>query len=108
MAREPHVHAAAPGIRPGGTPAQVARHLVTTPGTGAAARRWRHLMAGDYRAGTTLVRAGPVRARAGWRSVTVTSGGLRLLQDLRRSFATYDKRLLDAAQAAGLPIDMPG
>jgi len=40
--------------------------------------------------------------------VNVTSGGLRHLQDLRRSFATYDKRLLDAAQAAGLPIDTPG
>jgi hypothetical protein len=35
--------------------------------------------------------------------VDVTSGGLRLLQGLCRSFATYDKRLLDAAQAAGLP-----
>lgn len=51
----------------------------------------------------TLV--GGHRAPAGCRSVNVTSGGLRLLQDLRRSFATYDKRLLDAAQAAGLPID---
>jgi len=40
--------------------------------------------------------------------VTVTSGGRRPLADLRRSFATYDKRLLDAAQAAGLPIDTPG
>jgi len=65
-------------------------------------------MAGDYQADTTLIRAGPGRAPASWRSVNVTSGGLRLLQDLRRSFATYDKRLLDAAQAAGLPIDTPG
>jgi hypothetical protein len=60
--RELHVHAAPPGIRQGGTPAQVAGHLVTTPGTGAAAWRWRHLMAGDYRADTTLVRAVPGRA----------------------------------------------
>ena len=33
-----------PGFGQGGTPAQVAGHLVTTPGTGAAARRWRHLI----------------------------------------------------------------
>jgi len=65
-------------------------------------------MAGDYRADTTLVRAVPDRAPAGCCSVNVTSDGLRPLQDLRRSFATYDKRLLDAAQAAGLPIDTPG
>jgi hypothetical protein len=45
-------------------------------------------MADDYRADTTLIRAGPDRAPAGWRSVNVTSDGLRLLQDLRRSFAT--------------------
>ena len=64
--------------------------------------------AGDYRADTTLVWAVPGRAPAGCRSVNVTAGGLRLLQDLRRLFATYDKRLLDAAQAAGLPIDTPG
>jgi len=51
-----------PGFGQGGTPAQVAGHLVTTPGTGAAARRWRHLRAGDYRADTTLVRAVPGRA----------------------------------------------
>ena len=66
-------------------------------------------MAGDYRAGTTLVRTVPGRrAPAGWRSVNVTSDGLRHLQDPRRSFVTYDKRLLDAVQAAGLPIDAPG
>ena len=51
-----------PGFGQGGTPAQAAGHLVTTPGTGAAARRWRHLMAGDYRADTNLVRAVPGRA----------------------------------------------
>ena len=59
--------------------------------------------------GPTLPWSGPCPAAppADWRSVNVTSGGLRLLQNLRRSFATYDKRLLDAAQAAGLPIDAP-
>ena len=41
-------------------------------------------MAGDYRADTTLVWAVLGRASAGWRSVNVTSDGLRLLQDLRR------------------------
>jgi len=97
-----------PGFGQGGTPAQVAGHLVTTPDTGAAARGAAGTYGRGYRADTTLVRAVPGRAPAGCRSVNVTSGGLRLLQDLRRSFATYDKRLLDAAQAAGLPIDTPG
>jgi hypothetical protein len=45
-------------------------------------------MAGDYRADTTLIRAVPDRTPAGWRSVNVTSDGLRLLQDLRRSIVT--------------------
>ena len=38
-------------------------------------------MAGDYRADTTLACGVRDRAPAGWRSVNVTSGGLRLLQD---------------------------
>jgi hypothetical protein len=64
-------------------------------------------MAGDYRADTTLVRAVPGRApgrlpqrERDLRRTAAPAG-------LRRSFATYDKRLLDAAQAAGLPIDAP-
>ena len=86
----------------------MAGYLVTTPDTGAAARRWRHLWPAITGPAQPWSGPGPAVPPAGCRSVDVTSGGLRLLQDLRRSFATYDKRLLDAVQAAGLPIDAPG
>jgi putative transposase len=50
-------------------------------------------MAGDYRTDTTLIWAVPDRAPVGRRSVNVTSDGLRLLQDLRRSLLKPPRQL---------------
>lgn len=65
-----------------------------------------HPTAGDYRADTTLAWAGPGRAPAGWRSVSVTSDGLRLLQDRRRSLLQpprqFRRRTVTAAELRDL------
>jgi putative transposase len=62
-------------------------------------------MAGDYRADTTLVWAVPDRASAGWRGVNVTSDGLRLLQDLRRSLLEPPRQLRPRTVTPAQPDD---
>jgi putative transposase len=47
------------------------------------------------------------RASAGWRGLTMTSGGLRLLQDLRRSLLDPPRRLRPRAVAAPRDDDRP-
>lgn len=64
-------------------------------------------MAGDYRADTTLVWAVLDRASAGWRRVNMTSDGLRLLQDLRRSLLEPPCQLRPPTVTAAEPDDQP-
>jgi putative transposase len=56
----------------------------------------------------TLVWAVLDRASAGWRGLTMTAAGLRLLQDLRRSLLDPPARLRPRAVTAALPGDHPG
>jgi putative transposase len=55
----------------------------------------------------TLVWAVLDRASAGWRGLTMTSDGLRLLQDLRRSLLEPPRQLRPRATAAAQPTDSP-
>jgi transposase-like protein len=56
----------------------------------------------------TLVWAVPGRASAGWRGVTMTADGLRLLQDLRRSLLEPPRQLRPRPATAAQPDDQPG
>jgi putative transposase len=55
----------------------------------------------------TLVWAVLDRASAGWRGVNMTSGGLRLLQDLRRSLLEPPRQLRPRTITAAEPDDQP-
>ncbi len=55
----------------------------------------------------TLVWAVLDRASAGWRGLTMTSDGLRLLQDLRRSLLEPPRQLRPRAITASQPADSP-
>jgi putative transposase len=55
----------------------------------------------------TLVWAVLDRASAGWRGFTMTSDGLRLLQDLRRSLLEPPRQLHPRADTANQPEDQP-
>jgi putative transposase len=55
----------------------------------------------------TLVWAVLDRASAGWRGLTMTAGGLRLLQDLRRSLLQPPRRLRPRPVTAAQPDDQP-
>jgi hypothetical protein len=48
------------------------------------------------------------RASAGWRGLAMTSEGLRLLQDLRRSLLEPPRQLRSRTTAAAQPDDQPG
>jgi hypothetical protein len=56
----------------------------------------------------TLVWAVLDRASAGWRGLAMTSEGLRLLQDLRRSLPEPPRQLRPRTTAAAQPDDQPG
>jgi putative transposase len=56
----------------------------------------------------TLIWAVLDRASAGWRGVNMTSGGLRLLQDLRRSLLEPPRQLQPRTVTATRPGDQPG
>jgi putative transposase len=55
----------------------------------------------------TLVRAVLDRASAGWRGFTLTSDGLRLLQDLRRSLLEPPRQLRPRTVTPAQPDDQP-
>jgi putative transposase len=55
----------------------------------------------------TLVWAVLDRASRGWRGLTMTSDGLRLLQDLRRSLLEPPRQLRPRTAAASQPADSP-
>jgi putative transposase len=55
----------------------------------------------------SLVRAVLDRTSAGWRGFTMTSGGLRLLQDLRRSLLLPRRQLRPRTVTAARPDDQP-
>jgi putative transposase len=55
----------------------------------------------------TLVWAVLDRASAGWRGLTMTPDGLRLLQDLRRSLLEPPRQLRPQATAASQPANSP-
>ena len=56
----------------------------------------------------TLVWAVLDRASRGWRGLTMTADGLRLLQDLRRSLLEPPAQLRPSAVPAARPGDHPG
>jgi hypothetical protein len=85
----------------------VAGHLATTPEPEQQRAALPAPMAGGYRADTTLIWAVPDRAPAGWRSVNVTSDGLRLPQDLRRSLPGPPRQLRTRTVTAAQPDDQP-
>jgi hypothetical protein len=47
------------------------------------------------------------RASAGWRGLTMTSDGLRLLQDLRRSLLEPPRQLRPRTATTTVPADGP-
>ncbi len=55
----------------------------------------------------TLVWAVLDRASAGWRGFTITAGGLRLLQDLRRSLPGPPRQLRPRSATSTQPEDQP-
>ena len=55
----------------------------------------------------TLVWAVLDRASGGWRGLTMTSDGLRLLQDLRRSLLEPPRQLRPRTVTASQPADSP-
>jgi transposase-like protein len=56
----------------------------------------------------TLVWAVPGRASRGWRGLTMTSDGLRLLQDLRRSLPEPPRQLRSRSAATSRDDDRAG
>jgi putative transposase len=70
-------------------------------------RRCRHLWSAITGPTLPLVWAVLDRALAGWRGVNVTSDGLRLLQDLRRSLLEPPRQLRPRTVTATHPDDQP-